>query len=153
MPDPSCVCDLHHSSWQHRILNPLSEARDWARNLMVGSWLDSFPLCHNGNSHVRISLKGSCNRLLLLDSLLLPIITCIPSAWCQLTLSSGLWGIWTPMSLPNIMLCIHVSEQYDHIHLSVICTKNHSCLGFLWLGCYIFRSQGFSFLKSYFHIC
>ena len=22
------VCDLHHSSWQHQILNPLSEARD-----------------------------------------------------------------------------------------------------------------------------
>ena len=28
VPDPSCVCDLHHSSWQHRILNPLSKARD-----------------------------------------------------------------------------------------------------------------------------
>ena len=27
MPDWSCVCDLHHSSWQHWILNPLSEAR------------------------------------------------------------------------------------------------------------------------------
>ena len=24
----SCVCDLHDSSWQHRIPNPLSEARD-----------------------------------------------------------------------------------------------------------------------------
>ena len=28
MPDLSCVCDLHHSSRQHQILNPLSEARD-----------------------------------------------------------------------------------------------------------------------------
>ena len=28
MPDPSRVCDLHHSPWQRRILNPLSEARD-----------------------------------------------------------------------------------------------------------------------------
>ena len=28
MPDLSHVCDLHHSSWQHQILNPLSEARD-----------------------------------------------------------------------------------------------------------------------------
>ena len=27
-PDPSCICNLHHSSWQHRILNSLSEARD-----------------------------------------------------------------------------------------------------------------------------
>uniref|UniRef100_A0A8D1EK64 Lysosome-associated membrane glycoprotein 3 n=1 Tax=Sus scrofa TaxID=9823 RepID=A0A8D1EK64_PIG len=24
--DPSCVCNLHHSLWQHRILNPLSKA-------------------------------------------------------------------------------------------------------------------------------
>ena len=37
MPDPSCVYDLHHSSWQHRILNPLSQARDQTRNLMVPS--------------------------------------------------------------------------------------------------------------------
>ena len=28
-PDLSCVFDLHHTSWQFRILNPLSEARDW----------------------------------------------------------------------------------------------------------------------------
>ena len=26
--DLSHVCDLHHSSWQRQILNPLSEARD-----------------------------------------------------------------------------------------------------------------------------
>ena len=26
--DPSCVCDLHRSSRQHKILNPLIEARD-----------------------------------------------------------------------------------------------------------------------------
>ena len=27
-PDPSCVCDVHHSSWQRRILNALRAARD-----------------------------------------------------------------------------------------------------------------------------
>ena len=27
-PDPSRVCDLHHSSWQCWILNPVSKARD-----------------------------------------------------------------------------------------------------------------------------
>ena len=37
-PDPSCVCDLYHSSRQCRI-NPLSEARDWTRNLIVPSWI------------------------------------------------------------------------------------------------------------------
>ena len=26
--DPSCIGNLHHSSWQPRILNPLSGARD-----------------------------------------------------------------------------------------------------------------------------
>ena len=27
MLDPSRICGLHHSSWQHQILNPLSKAR------------------------------------------------------------------------------------------------------------------------------
>ena len=36
-PDPSRICDLHWSSLQHRILNPLSEARERTCNLMVPS--------------------------------------------------------------------------------------------------------------------
>ena len=39
MPDLSHVCDLHHSSRQRQILNPLSEARDPTCNLMVPSWI------------------------------------------------------------------------------------------------------------------
>ena len=35
--DSSHVCDLHHSSWQCQILNPLSEARDQTCSLMVPS--------------------------------------------------------------------------------------------------------------------
>ena len=31
--------DLHHSSEQHQIFNPQSEARDRTRNLMVSSWI------------------------------------------------------------------------------------------------------------------
>ena len=34
-PDPSHICDLHDSSQQHRILNPLCEAGDRTHNLMV----------------------------------------------------------------------------------------------------------------------
>ena len=33
--DPSLICNLHHSSWQCWILNPLSEARNRTLNLMV----------------------------------------------------------------------------------------------------------------------
>ena len=35
--DPSHAHDLHHSSQQHQILNPLSEARDWTWVLMDAS--------------------------------------------------------------------------------------------------------------------
>ena len=38
-PDPSHVCDLHHSSQQHPILNPLSEARDQILILRETSWV------------------------------------------------------------------------------------------------------------------
>ena len=34
MPDLSSVYDLHYSSWQHQILNPLSKARDLTHILM-----------------------------------------------------------------------------------------------------------------------
>ena len=37
MRDLSPVCNLYHSSWQHRILNPLSEAGDQNHNLVVPS--------------------------------------------------------------------------------------------------------------------
>ena len=46
---PSCVCDLHHSSWQRLILNPLSEARDRTRILMDTGQVHN-PLSHHGNS-------------------------------------------------------------------------------------------------------
>ena len=38
-PDPSHVCDLHHSSRQRQILKPMSETRDETHNLMVPSWV------------------------------------------------------------------------------------------------------------------
>jgi len=37
--DPSLVCDLHHSSWQCQIPNPVSKARDQIHILMDPSWV------------------------------------------------------------------------------------------------------------------
>ena len=37
--DPSRICDLPHSSQQHKILNPLSEVRDRTHNFMVPCWI------------------------------------------------------------------------------------------------------------------
>ena len=37
--DPRCIYNLHHSTWQRRILNPLSKARDWTSVLMDTSWV------------------------------------------------------------------------------------------------------------------
>ena len=52
-PDPSCVFDLHHSSDQCWILNPLSKSRDQICLLM-----DTSQVCHHcattGNPHPRI---------------------------------------------------------------------------------------------------
>ena len=47
--DLSCICDPHSSSWQCRILNPLSKASDQTLILMGTSWILN-PLSHNRNS-------------------------------------------------------------------------------------------------------
>ena len=39
MGNPRCICNLHHSSEQHQIPNPLSKARDWTCILMDTSWI------------------------------------------------------------------------------------------------------------------
>ena len=37
--NPSRICDLHHSSQQHQVCNPLSKARDWTHILIDPSWV------------------------------------------------------------------------------------------------------------------
>ena len=55
-PYPSHICDLHHSSRQHWIFNPLSEASDGTLVLMHTSWVLN-PPNHNGNSLAHLLLK------------------------------------------------------------------------------------------------
>ena len=47
--DLSCVCDLYHSSQQHRILNSPSKARDRTPTLTDTHQVFN-PLSHNGSS-------------------------------------------------------------------------------------------------------
>ena len=47
MPEQS-ICNLYHSSRQHWILNPLSEARDQT-HILTDTMSGSCPLSHNGN--------------------------------------------------------------------------------------------------------
>ena len=48
-PDPSHIFDLHHSSRQCQILNPLSKARDQTRNLKDIRFITTEPRWNSQN--------------------------------------------------------------------------------------------------------
>ena len=51
MPDPSPICDLHHSSQQHQIFNPLGKGRPGIKPTSSQTLCQVLnPLSHNGNS-------------------------------------------------------------------------------------------------------
>uniref|UniRef100_A0A8D1VUY0 Myosin light chain 1/3, skeletal muscle isoform n=1 Tax=Sus scrofa TaxID=9823 RepID=A0A8D1VUY0_PIG len=60
MPDPSHICNLHHSSGQCQILNPLSEARDQTHNLMEAFLLFD----RTGECKITLSQVGDVLRAL-----------------------------------------------------------------------------------------
>ena len=63
--DPSRVCDLHHSSRQSRILNPLSEARDQTPNPRIPSRI-CFRCAETGTPNRKV-LKGSILTLYIVS--------------------------------------------------------------------------------------
>ena len=54
--DPSCICDVHHSSQQHQIPNQMSEVRDWTWILRDTSWIRF--LCTTTGNSFHSPLKG-----------------------------------------------------------------------------------------------
>ena len=75
-PDPSCVCDLHHRSWQHQIPIPLSEATDGICVLMESG---------------RIRFCWATRERLI--SLLCSVPWRVPRI-CKMTLAVGHSGTW-----------------------------------------------------------
>ena len=63
MPDLRCMYNLHYSSWQCWILNPLSEARDRTRNLMVPSLIHF--CCTTMETPVMLLLIQNVNQVIL----------------------------------------------------------------------------------------
>ena len=70
-PDQRRVCDLHHSSRQHQIPDPLNKARDRTQKQGL------FPLSHNGNSPQLIFCSAA--KGIHLANLLLPVLLCAES--------------------------------------------------------------------------
>ena len=73
-PDLSRVCNLHHSSWQCQILNPLSKARDRTFILMDSCWVCyhwamlGISSCHFLSFHfLNLKLKTLGSSLLVLS--------------------------------------------------------------------------------------
>ena len=58
MPDPRCVCDPHYSSRQCQIPDPSEQGQGWSSH-PHGYWSYSFPLRHNGNSHICSFISSS----------------------------------------------------------------------------------------------
>ena len=60
-PDPCPICELHHSSRQCQIPNPLSETRDWTHILMDASRVSAELQRQLQNLHFNKILRWSCH--------------------------------------------------------------------------------------------
>ena len=69
-PDLSCVFDLCHSSCKHRILNPLSEARDQTHNPMAPRWF-----------HFHCATMGTPNSVLFIYLFIYCLSRATPAAY------------------------------------------------------------------------
>ena len=109
MPDLSCIGDLHHSSQQHQIHNPLSEAKDQTRNLMAPSRI-CFRYATMGTHDGNFSSNAPSTRLCPLHYLRLqpnplrlpcPHQTPAHQGWHRIFFFF-LWTYWWHMDVPRL---------------------------------------------------
>ena len=86
--DRSHACDLHHSLGQRRILNPVSEARNRTRNLMVPSRIHFS--CTMMGTPEKFSLPGLCKESACLGT---------RGVWLRGGLGSQGWFCWWSLFL------------------------------------------------------
>ena len=115
----SHICDLHRSSWQRRILNPLSEARGQTCVLRdTNQYLNL--LSHNGNSHTKCEMifpkhcwtlhwvlaEGSIKLIRLRmnpETVIVDLLSDHASAQWTIHATSFLWDLDTLRSLLGIL--------------------------------------------------
>lgn len=101
MPDPSPTCDPHHSSWQRRMLNPLSEARDQTCVFMDTSRVLNL-LSHNRNYYYCYCCGCCCYLGAIPWPVEFPDQGSHPSCSCNLHHSYGNTGSFNPLCQPGI---------------------------------------------------
>ena len=128
MPELSRVCDLHHSSWQFRILNPLSEARDRTIVLMDTSQI-CFCWARMGTPKFKffILAQGSTqsNLYLPLQLNFLPLFPLTPYS-SHYDLLSVLW-IGPFLVIPSVWNISCLSSWFVHSHALSLSSINYSC--------------------------
>ena len=114
-PDLSSICNLHHSSWQCQILNPLSSARDRTHILMDTSWVH-YCWATTGTPYATIYLTLSYRYIFA------SIIYFLKTLHGDL-LDLGIWAMWKlfagTSSHRKVILCIFQQKFYGSALFSV----------------------------------
>ena len=153
MPGPSCICDLHHSSQQLRILNPLSEGRDrtcilmdacqfrfcWAtRGTQTVDFLErqQRKCKHQDPGHQK------CNKILMwkLDT---NRVLCVYRKMCMYTQKGAIWILeWASQNLDRYIffyliwtLSVLGAKTWGKVWWVLSCLDAKMNQGSLWCEC------------------
>ena len=126
-PYPSSICNLHHSSWQRRILNPLNEARDGTHNLMVPSRI-SFRCTMMGTPVFVLKTREmhTCTKLLFAQNYYSNWLTSLPSNLKLKLICWEFFRLWSPRKILHSKLIYAQSscQNYCVCFMTLeICTK------------------------------
>ena len=120
LPDPSYVCDLHQSSWQHQIINPLSKARDQTHIIMDTSSLTTEPQWELPSCLLNQQINF-INSITKDTSPILSFLLCIFSSY-----------LVSMIPVAPFQLNVHVSKELNPSPLSLALTVLH-----VWASTYL----------------